>query len=482
MGDSIIKTAEVEEIERELAEIKRKRVSVMEKLERYQDTHGSEYWKPYWYQEKVFEEYRNGKKIVLLVGSNQSGKTHTGAHLVDSLCSGVQQWDKKVSILGQKATKGRIICTSWESHAKETLIPKLRKVLFIDDYETEKNNLGIEAFWKHKKTGSQFTIMTHTQETKVHESDTFDWFWADEPLPRDKWTANARGLVARDGISFMSMTAVSEPWIYRELYQKMNDPGSKIAVISGIGIQENKSLTAEAIELFERSCTTEEKIARIRGGWLHLTGLIWPEFRRELHVVDIFKVPPSWPVVCMIDPHFAMEFVLNYFTVSPMGIRYMIGEQFLRPNPELVANEIIRTKKTNAWNLSRCYIDPLAVGNTNYSKEMCVEDIFTQMQKVLNPFGILIDTAKRSEEYKASGILNVKKWLMEEWGQPTLYFFNTCQQSIEMIELWCKDKEGKPLDKDDHACENLYRFTLTGTRYVDPADRNKYVFKPIKCV
>ena len=467
----MISEADRKRIDSEIAEIERKEVRILEKKLEHKKTHGAQYWKPYWYQQKIIDYLHEGKKLVLLQGSNQIGKTLTGGALVESFCSGVQPWDGKLSIFGGRATKGRIVCTSWEAHAQETMIPKLRETLLINNYEPSKNNLGVEAFWKHKKTGSQFSILCQTQETKkAFESDTFDWLWEDEACPKDKHTASMRGLVARDGICLMTMTSLSQAWIYRDIYQKQNDEKLKIGCVTGIEIYENKTLSIDAIERFAASCSKEEYEARIKGGWLQLTGLIWPQFKRELHVIKPFKVPPLWPVVCMIDPHFGMEFVVNYFAVSPMGKRYMIDEDWIVPNPKYVAHEIIRKKKINGWRLERCYIDPLAKGDSDVTIGRCgeVDDIFTTMKKELNPFEILLDEAKRSHEYKMSGIINIKTWLMEEWGEPSLFFFNNCEKSIEEIELWAKDASGNPIDEDDHACENLYRFSLTNTRYTEP--------------
>lgn len=469
---------------KELEALERKELVVLERKAQYKTKHGAEFFSPFWYQQKFIDYLHAGKKTVLLIGSNQTGKTKTGACMVESFCSGIQPWDGKKSIFGGRPTKGRIICTSWEAHAKETLIPKLKEELFIDNYETTKNNVGVEAFWKHKKTGSQFTIMCQTQETTTFESDTYDWAWSDEPLSRDKHTATCRGLIAREGIFMMTMTSLSQAWIYREIYQKMNDEEKKIGCVTNIKMRENKSLTEEAIKRFEDSIPEDERTARIEGGWLQLSGLVWPKFRRDVHVIKPFKIPPSWPVVVLIDPHWAMPFVVCYYAVSPLGRRYQIAEAWIPPNPKEVCYEIIRMKKENSWRLERCYIDPLAKGDTEITTQRfgAVDDIFTTMKKELNPFGILLDVAKRSESYKTSGIINVSTWLMEQWNEPSLFFFDTCPKSVEEIELWGKDKTGDPIDEDDHACENLYRFTLTNTRYTDPSERTKYRSKPVKGV
>lgn len=460
---------------KELAEaekLKRESVKWLEAKDYYRRTHGSEFFKPFWYQQKLIDYLHEGKKTVLLQGSNQIGKTLTGSCLVDSFCRGVQAWDGKPSIFGGRPTKGRIICTNWEDHASETIVPKLKEVIHAGTYEITKNHAGVEANWRFKN-GSQFKLMTQKQETEVHESDTFDWAWIDEEIDHDKYVANLRGLIAREGVCIITMTSLRKPWVLREIVKKQNIESLKIACVVNVKMRENKSLAEESIQRFSESCDENERVARIEGGWIHLTGLVWPKFDRSIHVIKPFNIPPSWPVVAFIDPHWSMEFVVCFYAVSPMGKRYQIDEAWIAPNPKEVSYEIIRRKKTNSWRLERAWIDPLAKSDTEITTQRFgpTDDIFTTMKKELTPFGILLDTAKRSEAHKTSGITNINTWLMEEWGEPSLYFFNNCSKSIEEIEDWVKGPNGKPVDENDHACENLYRFSLEHIVYTDPMDK-----------
>ena len=74
----------VEERETRLREIKRLKVEVLRKMREYKGTHGSEYFKPYEYQERFLELITGGKKVVVLQGSNQIGKCVTYRTLIDT--------------------------------------------------------------------------------------------------------------------------------------------------------------------------------------------------------------------------------------------------------------------------------------------------------------------------------------------------------------------------------------------------------------
>ena len=54
-----------------------------------------------------------------------------------------------------------------------------------------------------------------------------------------------------------------------------------------------------------------------------------------------------------------------------------------------------------------------------------------------------------------------------------MWFFDDLVNTIREIEgyMWDKDT-GKPVDKDDHMMENLYRTMLLGTKYIPLEDAN----------
>ena len=162
--------------------------------ERYKTENKIEFFEPFEHQERALGHIFNGKKTVLLQGGNRIGKTVLGACVVGMACLGYKPWDKGDSIFGKGPVRVRVICVDWEHHAAEVVVPALKEWLPVGSYETKKNNTGVDAFWKFRN-GSTIELMTHVQDTKQHEGWKGNLVWADEPLPRDKYIANKRGLV-----------------------------------------------------------------------------------------------------------------------------------------------------------------------------------------------------------------------------------------------------------------------------------------------
>ena len=72
-----------------------------------------------------------------------------------------------------------------------------------------------------------------------------------------------------------------------------------------------------------------------------------------------------------------------------------------------------------------------------------------------------LETASKDKD---SGLLLVKSHLYGPNKQPSLYIFGDMIRTIFEIEGYMWDKETqKPMDKDDHMMENLYRLTLLDT-------------------
>ena len=469
----------VEERETQLREIKRLKVEVLRKMRGYRETHGSEYFKPYEYQERFLELITGGKKVVVLQGSNQIGKTMCGAILMDTFCNCRQAFDWRgralERVFGNRPIKARIVASDWEHSCNEVIVPKLKEIVVKGTYVTRKNNVGVEAFWQFK-TGSTIELMTHSQETKYHEGWTGDVVWADEPIPQDKFIANRRGLVARGGVFIMTMTAISEPWIMDEIILSNR---SHIGVVTEIPMRANKSLTEEDIKNFEDDIPADQRLARIEGGWLQLIGRVLKEFNKDIHIIDQFKIPPDWPVTPFIDIHLNKPQAVSFYAVDKHGRRYVIDEIWENISPEEIADEIIRRKVKNAWDIDTVFIDPLAKGDSAYVKNrgLMIEDSFTIIANKLAGYQIQLLGASKDKD---SGVRNIKTWLQGINKMPVLFFFNSLPSydgaygHLYEINRWIYDKEGKPAKEMDHFMENLYRYTLAGIEYQGNRDRYCY--------
>lgn len=460
--DNLIKIASGEDLLK--AELKLAKLKA--KVESYKQTNKIEFWQPWLHQQRCLEFIRAGKRVVLLQGSNRIGKTVLGAVICGAACLGVQPWDGQATILGANTgtqpVRVRIICCDWEHHAAEVVVPTLKEWLPSGSYTTGKNNVGVEAYWTFNN-GSTIELLTHSQETKIHEGWKGHLVWADEPLPKDKFTANLRGLLDYSGLFLLTLTALYEPWILDDIALK-NDP--TMGRVLEIPMEANPNFTSEMIREFESDIPEEHKIARVRGGWLQLVGKVWRTYDPDIHIKDDFDVPPDWAVTALIDFHLSEKQAIGFYAFDKLNREWVIDEIWEHLSPEAIAAKIIKKKQQNQWNLKDAFIDPLAKGDTAYIKNrgLLIEDTFTILERALRPYGIRLHVASKD---KASGIRNIQDRFMGLNNIPSIYIFRKCERHIWEIPRWVY-KDDKPVDKDDHFCENLYRSTLTGVKYVPP--------------
>ncbi len=462
-----------------IAELKRQKLELLRQNQEYADTHKIEYLKPLPHQQEHFNNVREigpvpGIGLCLLVGANQIGKTIACVNQAGAFSLGCEApWDKEKMYpsfaameSGGKEVIGRILCNDWEKAAKDTIVPKLKEWLPVGTYETKKNSVGVEHEFYFPKTKSKFTILTYKEDTKSHEGWTGDWVHADEPPPRDKYIANRRGLVARNGIFTMAMTAISEPWILDEIV--LNPDQGLTRIVADIPMNANTYLSSEAIESFEKDLTEDEKVARIKGGWMQLTGRIWKMFNPQVHIVQPFKIPPDWPVEFQIDFHLSTPHAISFAACDPFNRFFICDEVWENCSSEELADHIGRRKTANVWRMKYGEIDALSKGDKAYVKNryQAAEDSFTIIQKRLRKYGITLGVGSKDEK---SYIKAVETRLKGVNGpNPTLYIFDTCKETIKQVTRWSYDENGKPKD-DGHFPECIGRFTQTGLHYMDPA-------------
>jgi hypothetical protein len=372
---------------------------------------------------------------------------------------------------GGKGIEGRILCTDWEKSAKETIVPKLKEWLPVGTYETKKNNVGVESDWYFPKTKSHFSILTYKEDTKSHEGWTGDWVEYDEPPPRDKFIANSRGLIARGGISLFAMTAISEPWILDEI---VLNPDRTTGIVADIPIQANTTLSEEDIRIYESRLTEDEKVARIKGGWLQLTGRIWKVFNPEIHVVDPFPngIPADWPCEAQIDFHLNIPHAVSFYACDPYNRFFVFDEIWKNMSTEEIADGIVKVKKSGTLRMRKAFIDPLSKGDTSYVHNRFgrVEDSYSIISKILQKSGITLDVGSKDEK---SYIRAVESRLKGVNGpNPTLFIFNTCRETIRQVQRWSYDDNGTP-SSEGHFPECIGRATQTGLKYSDPYLHNK---------
>jgi hypothetical protein len=478
-----------EEKQRQLAELQ-----LRKGIAKYQQDNKLEFFKPppkgwvpdvnktAWYhnphQAKLFKAWMNPVyKIFALTGGNRTGKTHTAVAVVISCLHGYWIWDEFKTPINQVPFKVMMIGQKWEDHIAKTLIPKL-KDLWPKRYsvKTKKNNQGVEHEWI-LPNGSVLHIMSNRQEVDSYEGGDYDLIVPDEPCKEDIWDAATRGLIDRGGKALITATLLKEPWMDRNIIKARLDDGRPDPTVFSVYAKMTDNIgygiTQENVDEYKHRYRNKPELlkARVEGIPSYMAGLVWNLIRNqpsgEGHLKDRFKrgIPIDWMIDIGIDVHPKEPQAALFLATSPKGYKYVVEEIFENMSAKQLAQEIVKLVRLKNYRVNKIIIDPFAKADENSPDG----SMFTIIDNEFAKFG-LGPIYPGSKDQK-SGIDLVKGWLMTENEEPALFFFNDLVRTIWEIEGWMwKPETGKPVDKDDHMCENLRRLIQLDTVWEEPEE------------
>ena len=416
-------------------------------------------------QDLLLQAWRNPyKKVFTFTGGNRSGKTTIGIIIALSVLFGEWMWSgEKITFPHNRPRKIRIVGQDWEKHIQTVIIDTLRtwwpekRAVHI-----KKNGQGVETLWTDKETGSTIEIMSNNQDSDLHEGWNGDLIYYDEPPRREIRVANARGLIDRGGREIFAMTLLKEAWVDREVIRATNKDGTPDTSIFNVHarIYDNIGfgITKEGVEQFAKTLTDDEKEARLEGVPSYMSGLVYPEYKRDTHLIKPFEVPLHYMVDIAIDVHPRENQAILFMATAPDNRKYLFHEIWDHGDGEWIGTQIVKYVRANSLRISNIIIDPLAKGDRNNENT-----VFDKVELVLGNYGLPLDTASKD---KASGINLVKSHLISPNNEAVLFTFNNLVRTPREFEgyMWDKDTN-KPVDKDDHMMENLYRLLLLDTQY-----------------
>jgi hypothetical protein len=210
-----------------------------------------------------------------------------------------------------------------------------------------------------------------------------------------------------------------------------------------------------------------ERIPRVFGEPKHLMGKVWKHFQPDIHRVDDFKVPVSWPVDFQIDFHPAENIAISFRAVDPWGRHFICDEVWAHLTNEQIVDEIVRRKEREGWRMKGGEIDALAKGDSAYVKNrrgVETEDSYYEIERFLKKHGLKLAVGSKAEQ---NYIAKIEEWMTHI---PPLFFVMAhCEETLRQIDRWIYEDNGKPSDKG-HFPECIGRFSQTGLRYTDPAE------------
>lgn len=455
----------------ELLLVKRQKAELLAKKVQAMRADGLPFYRPHPKQDSF---HRSPAKRRGAFTGNRFGKSTMGCAEDCAHLRGERPWYPKsdparTSGIPQHPVKGLVVVNDWDK-AKEIWTGqdgKLWKFLPSDGFvkSTSRNHSGaIDTVVCASPFGGVSTLRFDTVRSWLSnplgsESSDWDFVHVDEPCPEGMFKAVARGLVDRDGKAWFTLTALSEPWITDAF-----DPDGVFKDISFVidgSIYDNIYLGASAISAYEATLTDDEKECRLYGKPLHKAGLVYKSFQRDRHLLSVLpkswaswmEPPREWSYYLYIDPHPHLPHMVLFLAVDPFGRKYYFHDIFSK----CLIKELCQQIKTvlDGRRLVRVRCDPLAF------TEDPVHD--TTMADEFMSCGIAVEKASKD---LSRGILRVQEDLVKP-DHP--YFTPNCRRTLWEIQRYHWDEQtNKPVDKDDHAMECLYRSVLDEPCYVEP--------------
>jgi phage terminase large subunit-like protein len=420
--------------------------------------------------EKQVKFHTSNSPTRAIFGGNRSGKTTCGGlEFLFHITRLYPDWYPKEQRFNLPI-KGRIIAKDFMKGVGEVISPFMEEWLDPALIErTQRNPMGIKIkYWL--KNGSVFDILTHEQSTEQFEGWKGHVAWFDEPPPRDKYVATRRGLVDFNGRNWLTLTPLTQPWIYDEIYTKSD--GKSIFVVT-TDIRDNTHLGEDAIAEFEKSWTEEEKEARIHGRFMHLTGLIYKEFNPDVHICEPPQVHKDWTRYMCIDPHERKATAVLWLAVDPMDRHWIYDELRLKDMDIEQMAYAIHAQEGDLKPQVRL-IDPHAdkdnmpAGGFNVRKELMRHGVFCQRANSDPMLG----------KARIRQVLQSRYSSIQKSSIPTLRVARTCTHTIYEFQhyIWDEHRRNKeeyaPKEtarkKDDDFMDCLRYIYNFGPRYIEP--------------
>lgn len=229
------------------------------------------------------------------------------------------------------------------------------------------------------------------------------------------------------------------------------------------------------IEKMIANYSEDDKQARIYGRFQHLVGLVFKEFKRNIHVIKPFAINlRDYCVYERLDIHPRNPDACMWVAVDRMGKKFVIDELYDSFKTEELIYRI--KQKADNYRIIDRKIDPSAFITDQHTNNSLNQRILQ-----LSNYSLRYTPASKERTMavvRTKDALNYQILNGNMVEAPELYVFDTCIRTIYELEHWQyneytgkaaerKHQSEKPQDKDDHMMENLGRVLIDEPKFYE---------------
>lgn len=486
------------------------RKKLVEMLELTRDLATAEDTKFHLYEPTTISHYfhASSAKVRFLCGGNRASKTFT--HMIDYayqftgiIPSSIQG---KVPPHRADSTRRLRLCMGDYPNSFMKVIWPYVKQLIPEQYivDVVKENGRVKSIVN--KDGGFIEFMQYDQDVTKFQGSSRHSIGYDEEPPEDIRDENLMRLVDTDGEETFSLTPVSGAMKYlydklfltrsREVeknYEFILDKNGKLVRVEEGEVRDvtipggdkechcffacifdNPVISKEAGIRILSKFPKEEMLVRGKGHFLFLSGLVYKEYSDNVHLINNFTdwhtgpTARDYTLYVAIDPHPRTPHAALFLVARRDGMLFVVDEMFEEHNAQGLADRIL--EKCAGRRPEIILIDPLANTPDPSSGSCLTYDLIDA--------GLNDPMPMAAPRNKSHGIMKVRDALRpNDAGVPRLLITDNCTRFRYEITHWAWDEwrkdvrntkgdKQKPIDKDDHMLENLYRIALLEPRWV----------------
>ena len=310
------------------------------------------------------------------------------------------------------------------------------------------------------------------QGREKFQGSSLDYVWFDEEPPKDVYEECRMRVIDKNGDIFGTMTPLKGlTFVYEDIY--LNPKNSPDIWCEFMEWADNPFLPASEIKALTETLSAEQLETRRYGRFKANSGLVYPEFDENVHVIEPFNVPADWYDTISIDPGLKNPLSAHWYAVDYDGTVYVIAEHFeAEKSVEYHADKIKRISARLGWGTDgngriRALIDSAANQKTLAAVKSVSELFYEQ--------GINVNPNVNKDLF--SGIARVKQYLKPAAGKPKLYVFKTCVNLIRELKSYRWADGDAPKKFDDHALDELRYYVMTKPEGMPPKSEKSLIAK-----
>lgn len=423
--------------------------------------------------------------VNLFCAANGVGKSCAGANILANVVFGPQNEYFKLPLFEKfpYIKRGRIISDPTTIRSK--IIPELEKWFPVNE-STKMPEANFEMGKEGKNyvckiktnTGWEIDLMSTEQDAKEFESADIGFVWIDEPMPKDKFMATlARGrlgMIVVWTFTPLTFSAWIKEWMdehadgkYADYIEAEMEDNCKVHGVRGI-------LEHSNIQRIADGYPEDEQEARVFGKFGHLIGRVHKLFKRKIHVIEPFPLDERlYTTYKALDPHARTADHALYVSVNSKRQMYVSGEVISEGGTKILFERMKAFENSMHYRIGGKIIDPSAYNDDQHKTEASVGQQLADLGE---------NYVKGSKDLMA-GIKRTNDALYYQVNEgrlvrpPEIFIFSSCPVTIKQLEeyVWqewkgsakdTKQASSRPVDRNDHQCENLHRLLLSEPAFI----------------